>query len=68
MTVSIGPATAADLLDLRRQVLRDGRDDPPSSHVSDDAPDTVHLAARDVLWKGYGLVGVAEWSRGQEVL
>lgn len=63
MTVSIGPATAADLLDLRRQVLRDGRDDPPSSHVADDDPDTVHLAARDGSGGVVGCVSLVRDSR-----
>ena len=63
MTVSIGPATAADLLDLRREVLREGRDDPPSSHVADDAPDTIHLAARDVSGQVVGGVSLVREPR-----
>ncbi len=63
MTVSIGPATAAELLDLRRQVLREGRADPPSSHVADDAPDTIHLAARDESGQVVGCVSLVREPR-----
>lgn len=59
MTVSIGSATASELLELRRRVLRDGKDDPPSAHVADDDPDTIHLAARDGSGVVVGCVTVA---------
>lgn len=40
-------AAAAELLDLRRSVLRAGRDQPPAGIAEDDDPSTVHLAAQD---------------------
>jgi len=33
----------ADLVDLRRRVLRDGRPDLPASYPTDDEPSTLHL-------------------------
>lgn len=63
MSVSIGPAPASELLDLRRRVLRDGKDEPPSVHVADDDPATIHLAARD---DGSGeIVGCVTLARDQ---
>lgn len=44
--IGIERAKGADLLDLRRRVLRDGRDHPPAAHPGDEREGTVHLAAR----------------------
>jgi GNAT superfamily N-acetyltransferase len=46
-TVTISRAAAPELRDLRRAVLREGRDEPANSHPADDDESTVHLAARD---------------------
>ena len=42
----LGEVVPADLVDLRRTVLRDGRDDLPASAPTDDAPSTLHLGVR----------------------
>lgn len=43
--VRLRTAAAAELIGLRRAVLRAGRDQPPAGIAEDDDPATVHLAA-----------------------
>ena len=43
--VRLREAAAAELMGLRRAVLRAGRDQPPAGIAEDDDPATVHLAA-----------------------
>ncbi|HNI34514.1 MAG TPA: GNAT family N-acetyltransferase [Microthrixaceae bacterium] len=45
--MSVRSASAEELVPLRREVLRDGRDDPPATNPADGDPSTVHLAAID---------------------
>jgi GNAT superfamily N-acetyltransferase len=56
--------TAADCLDLRRQVLRTGTPSTDPRFAEDDWPDTFHLGARD---EGGALLAIVTFvSRGNE--
>lgn len=60
---TIERVVASDLLELRRRVLRDGRDDPPATHAGDDAVGTIHLAARDSSGVVVGCVSLVRETR-----
>ena len=52
-------AAAAELIELRRAVLRAGRDRPPAGIAEDDDPATVHLAVLDEEGKIVGALTLA---------
>ena len=55
MVLTVVQVDAADTVDLRRRVLRDGRTDVPAEYPEDRDPGVVHVGAFD----GSRLVGVA---------
>jgi GNAT superfamily N-acetyltransferase len=46
MHVEVTRVSAADVLDVRRAVLRDGRTDVPADFPEDDGPRAIHVGAR----------------------
>ena len=57
MTIAIRRVPVEELIDLRRAVLRDGRDDLPATIAADPLPSTVHLGAFADDSPGAALIG-----------
>jgi GNAT superfamily N-acetyltransferase len=83
MQLKVTEVSAAEVLPVRRRVLRDGRDDLPAGFPEDDLAEAVHVAALDAEGAeavavatffpspldGHGYHGRAAWQlRGMAVL
>jgi GNAT superfamily N-acetyltransferase len=61
MQLKVTEVSAAEVLPVRRRVLRDGRDDLPAGFPEDDLAEAVHVAAidEDTAAEGAGPLAVA---------